>query len=160
METLTTSLKRPLTDLMPQDLLYIILYLSCLTFHPGSALVNLILIGTWQWRSSPRKMARLLPGIYMNQDEQPDFKGLLKQYKKLKAAKKQGWLSIEQKREFAALKGAIAELSPKPRYTIYKYRPDIILITTVVCYSVYRLYTLFPDTMRLLFGEGIWQHLK
>ena len=160
METLTTRLKRPLTDLMPQDLLCIILYLSCLMAHPGSALLNLILFCTWQWRSSPGKMARLLPGLYINQDEQPDFKNILKQYKKLKAAKKQGLLSVEQKREFGAIKETIAEISPKPRYMIYKYRPDIILIAAVICHSVYRLYVLFPDAMKLLFGEGIWQHLK
>ena len=160
METATTSLKRPYTDLMPKDVFILLLYAACFAMPPGSALLNFVIASLWQWRSQISHTARLLPGLYINLENQPSFETIIDSYKELRSKKKQGLATREEKQELNQIKQTIEEVSPQPRLSLAKYHLNWLLGAAVLAFINYQLYRLFPDPMRLLFGESLWQHLQ
>ena len=160
MQTATISLDRPYTDLMPKDVFILLLYASCFAMPPGSALLNFIIASLWQWRSPVSHTARLLPGLYMNVEMRPSFEMIIDRYKELKSKKKQGLATLEEKKELIQIKQTIEEVSPKPRLSLAKYHLNWLLGALVLSFINYQLYRLFPDPMRLLFGESLWQQLQ
>ena len=157
MEIATTRLERPYTDLMPKEVFIFLIYAACFAMPPGSALVNFVIASLWQWRSQVSHTARLLPGLYINLEKQPSFKMIIDRYKELKSKKKQGLVTLEERKELNQIKHTIEEVSPKPRLLLARYRLNWLVGAAVLAFTNYQLYRLFPDPMRLLFGETIWQ---
>ncbi|WP_157627112.1 hypothetical protein [Spirosoma luteum] len=160
MQTATMSLDRPYTDLMPKDIFIFLLYGTYFTMPPGSAFLNFVIASYWLWHFPVSHTARLLPGLYKNVEKEPYFKIIIDFYKVLKSIKKQGLATLEEKKELKQIEQTIEEISPTPRLLLAKYYPNVLLGAVVLAFVNYRLHRIFPETMKLLFGESIWQHFQ
>lgn len=160
METATTSLKRPYTDLMAKEIFVCVLYAACFAMPPGSAFFNFIIASLWLWRSQFSQTRRRLPGLQMNVEQQPAFEIIIDRYKELKSKRNKGVATLDDRVEFNKIKQTIAELSPEPKLSLAKYRPNWLLAAAVLVSIYYRSHLLFPDAMRQLFGEPIWKQFQ